>query len=114
LLRRLCNEVDPTAVDARSGTEVDFLALCRRANLPLPQVNVLVEGRLVDFFWPKERIVVEADSYAYHDDRAAFERDHKSTVALMAAGYKVLRATDRMIERDPEFFLGLVRDSLTL
>jgi hypothetical protein len=112
LLRRLCGQVDPGAVDARSNPEIDFLALCREARLPLPAVNVLVEGRLVDFFWPKEKLVIEIDSYRYHGDPAAFERDHKSTLALMAADYEVLRITDRMLENDPRAFMALVRESL--
>lgn len=113
LLRRLCDQIDPRAVDARSNPEIDFLALCRKASLPLPAVNVLVEGRLVDFFWPQEKLVIEIDSYWYHDDRPAFERDHKSTVALMGAGYQVLRTTDRMLEEDPRTFMRLVRKSLS-
>lgn len=113
VLRRLCDEVDPNAVDARSNPEVDFLALCRKAGLPPPQVNVLVEGHLVDCYWPQARLVVESDSYAYHGDRVAFEHDHESTIGLMAAGYEVLRVTDRMLEHDPDLFLRLVRKSLT-
>jgi hypothetical protein len=111
-LRRVIAEVDPRAADTLSPLEVDFLALCRRADLPAPEVNVRVEGRLVDFCWPASRLIVETDGYRYHDDRPAFERDHESTVALMNAGYKVLRATYRMLQRDPEPFLRLVRDSL--
>lgn len=112
MLRRLCAEVDPGAVNTRSNPEIDFLALCREAGLPTPQTNVLVEGRLVDFLWPKERLVVEVDSYRYHSDRPAHERDGKSTIALMNAGYKVLRPTDRMLEEDPGPVMRLVRRSL--
>lgn len=111
-LRRLVEQVDPRAADTRSPTEVDFLGLCRKGNLPLPQVNVIVEGRLVDFFWPQAGLIVETDGYAYHNDRPAFERDRESTVALTAAGYKVHRATYRMLERDPDPFIGLVRKAL--
>jgi hypothetical protein len=114
LLWRLMRQVDPSAADTRSPTEIDFLALCREAGLPLPQVNVFVEGHLVDFFWPKARLVVETDGYGFHNDRPAFEQDHESTVALMAASYKVLRATHRMLERDSDPFIRLVRDSLHL
>lgn len=110
--RRVVVRVDPSAVNTRSPLEVDFLALCREAGLPTPQVNVAVEGRTVDFHWPKQRLIVETDGYRYHDDRPAFERDHESTVALMNAGYTVLRATYRMLQRDPEPFLQLIRRSL--
>jgi hypothetical protein len=111
-LERLAEEVDPRAVETRSPTEVDFLSLCRKAGLPLPQVNVLVEGLLVDFLWPGPRVIVETNSYRFHGDRPAFERDHERRVILQAAGYVVHCATYKMLERNPHPFLGLVRKSL--
>jgi hypothetical protein len=111
-LRRVAMEVDPRAVDAKSSLEVDFLALCREFGLPMPQVNVFAEEYLVDFLWPAQRIVVETDSYSYHGDRPAFERDHERTVALTAAGYEVHRATHRMLAWNPDPFLDLIRHSL--
>jgi hypothetical protein len=111
-LRRVAEAADPRAREVRSPLEVDFLALCREAGLPYPQVNVLLQGRLVDFLWPAARLVVETDSYTYHGDRPAFERDHETTVALTTAGYEVLRTTNRMLEADPGPFLRLVRKKL--
>ncbi len=35
----------------RSDLERDFLRLCRRYGLPLPEVNVLIDGMTVDFLW---------------------------------------------------------------
>lgn len=113
-LRRVAERVDPRAAETLSPTEVDFFALCLEVGLPLPQVNVLVEGQLVDFYWPNARLVVETDSYTYHSDRPAFERDHERTVALQAAGYTVHRATHKMLERNPDPVLKLVRDSLQI
>ncbi len=111
-LRRVVQSVDPRAVETLSPQEVDFLALCRDSDLPPPQVNVLVEGYLVDFFWPASGVVVETDSYTYHSDRRTFETDHERTVALSAAGYEVHRATHRMLNRNPDAFVALVRRSL--
>ena len=111
-LRRVAMEVDPRAVDVRSPLEVDFLALCRGAEIPPPQVNVFVGPYIVDFFWPAQRVVVETDSYTYHRDRPAFESDHERTVALTAAGYEVHRATHRMLTWNPDPFLNLIRRSL--
>ena len=112
-IRRVARQVDPRAKETRSPTEVDFLALCREAGLPLPHVNVLVAGKLVDFHWPVARLVVETDSYGYHGDRPAFERDHESTIKLTIAGYRVLRVTHKMLERDPEPFMRLVSEELS-
>jgi hypothetical protein len=111
-LRRVAARIDPRAADAVSPLEVDFFSLCQKAGLPLPQVNVLVEGCLVDFYWPKAKLIVETDGYAFHKDRPAFERDHEATVALTAAGYKVLRATYRMLKSNPAPILSLIRESL--
>lgn len=111
-LRRVAFEVDPRAVDTKSPLEIDFLALCREFGLPLPQVNVLAEGYLVDFLWPAERVVVETDSYTYHADHPSFEHDHERTVVLVAAGYDVHRATRIMLNRNPDPFLANVRRSL--
>jgi hypothetical protein len=111
-LSRVVAFVDPRAVDARSPLEVDFLALCREAHLPIPEVNVLVEGFLVDFLWRAERVIVETDGYAFHRDRPAFERDHQRTIALTAAGYEVHRATYRMLAQEPADIVAVVRDAL--
>jgi hypothetical protein len=111
-LRRIAAEVDPRAVDARSPAEVDFLALWRGVGEVMPAVNVLVGDHLVDFLWSEARVVVETDSYTYHGDRPAFERDHQTDVELIAAGYDVHRATAQMLERNPVPFLANVRRAL--
>jgi uncharacterized protein DUF559 len=111
-LRRATIRISPHAIEARSPLEVDFLALCRDAGLPMPQVNVLVAGHLVDFLWLPQRVVVETDGYSFHNDRLAFERDHERTVELTASGYEVHRATYAMLKRDPRSFMELVRCSL--
>lgn len=108
-LQRVASRVDPRTKDTRSPPEVDFLALCRENGVPLPQVNVLVEGHLADFFWPRERLIIEADSYTFHRDRVSFEHDRESSVALANAGYQVHRVTSRMIERNPIAIVRLAR-----
>lgn len=111
-LRRVAMDVDPRAVDSLSPMEIDFLALCREFAVPFPQVNVMVEGFLVDFHWPAERVVVETDSYGHHANRPAFESDRERTVALTTAGHEVHRATYRMLAWNPEPFMNLVRRAL--
>jgi Protein of unknown function (DUF559) len=112
-LRHAAGDADPRAADARSGIEVDFLALCGEAGLPLPACNVLVEGHMVDFLWPARRVVVELDSYRFHGDPAAFERDRETTLALEAAGYRVPRVTERMLTRNPNAVVSRLRRALS-
>ena len=46
-----------------------------------------------DFRWPDERLVVEADGAAWHDDRLAREDDAERQALLEASGERVVRVT---------------------
>jgi Protein of unknown function (DUF559) len=111
-VRMIARELGPEALETKSVTEVDFLALCREVGLPTPVVNVLIQGHLVDFLWPSQRVVVETDSWSHHGDQPTFEKDHQTDVDLNAAGYDVHRATYKMLERNPAPFLNNVRRAL--
>lgn len=111
-LRRIALEVDPEALETKSPPEVDFLALWREVDHLAPSVNVLVEGHLVDFLWPAQKVIIETDSWSYHGDPLAFEKDRQRDVELTAAGYEVHRTTAKMLDRDPDPFLQNVRRAL--
>jgi Protein of unknown function (DUF559) len=111
-LRRIALELDPEALETKSVTEIDFLALWRPFEMPTPAVNVLVEGHLVDFLWIEAKVIVETDSWSHHGDPFAFEKDHQRDVELTAAGYDVHRTTYKMLARDPATFLQNVRSAL--
>lgn len=93
---------DPSlSAEAVSELEQACLDLIREAKLPSPQVNVLVEGHLVDLYWPTARLVVELDGYKFHSDRAAFERDRRKVTALHVAGCTVLTFTHAHVTTQP-------------
>ena len=85
----------------RSPLEQSFAALCHRHGLPQPVHNVRVLGREVDVLWPRQRLIVELDGFAFHRHRAAFERDRRRDAALQAAGYRIIRLTHRRLEQEP-------------
>ena len=111
-LRQIAMEVDPEALETRSVSEIDFLALWREMDMQIPFCNVLVEGHMVDFLWPAQKVVVETDSWSHHGDRPTFESDHQRDVDLVAAGYDVHRTTYKMLERNPDPLLRNVRQAL--
>jgi hypothetical protein len=111
-LRRIALEVNPEALETRSDSEVDFLALWREESPLIPAVNVLVEGHLVDFLWVAQKVIVETDSWSHHGDRPTFEDDHQRDVDLVAAGYEIHRTTYKMLQRNPEPFLENVKRAL--
>lgn len=50
--------------------------------------------------------------FAYHRDRAAFERDLERDAILQLAGYRVLRFTHRRMESKPAAVIGALRGLL--
>jgi very-short-patch-repair endonuclease len=100
--------------ETRSELERRFLRLCRGAGLPQPAVNVPVGGIEVDCLWRGTRVVVELDGYAFHSDRAAFERDRERDARLQLAGYRVLRVTHRRLVEEPDAVITEVAALLRL
>jgi very-short-patch-repair endonuclease len=87
----------------RSEAEELFLALIRRAGLPMPLINVRRHGFELDFLWPRQTgrdVAAEIDGYAFHGGRAAFERDRRRDGILRAAGVDVLRFTWRRLTQE--------------
>ncbi len=91
-------DYDPTAAAAAiSELERLYLDLLRAHNLPTPQANVLVDGYLVDWYWPDADLVVELDSYEFHGDREAFERDRAKVANLRRMGHEAVQFTYRQV-----------------
>lgn len=77
----------------RSEAERRFAALCRRHGLPMPQVNLWIEGYEIDFFWADAALAVEVDGRAFHGGTRAFHEDRRRDRALLAAGIQTARVT---------------------
>jgi len=110
-LRRLLARDAPPAF-TRWEAEERLLALVRKAQLPAPEMNVRVADHEVDFFWRRERLVVEVDGFAFHATSRNFEQDRLRDARLAAIGVHVVRVTWRQLTREPE--ATLVRLALTL
>ena len=96
----------------RSDLETAFLVLFASHDIPIPAVNVKLGRWTVDFLWRLQRLVVEADFWAYHRGSVAFEDDHARELDLHAAGYTVRRFTDRQLEAEPQRIAADVRAAL--
>jgi very-short-patch-repair endonuclease len=104
--RRCAVAIEPQIT--RSEAERRLQRLIRAAKLPRPATNVRIAGWEVDAYWPSERLIVEVDGYAYHGNRAAFERDRRKDAALVAAGYTVVRVTWRQLTDEPLTVVALL------
>jgi very-short-patch-repair endonuclease len=99
LARALRHDAGTTAT--KSELEELLLSICDRHGIERPAVNADVAGLEVDFLFAKRRLVVEADSWAFHRTRRAFERDRERDAILARADYRTLRFTHRQLTREP-------------
>jgi predicted transcriptional regulator of viral defense system len=111
---RLCiDELDPSTKRTRSELERSFLAMCKRAGLPRPEVNVPLEATGLrlrpDFLWRDARLIIETDSRKFHGTASAFELDRQREQRFFAAGWQVVRCTWRQVEHDPKSLIPLLR-----
>jgi very-short-patch-repair endonuclease len=98
-LRRLLRLYVSGAVNA--GLEDEFLDLCRRYRVRLPDEQQRVGRARVDFTWHDVRLIVETDDRGTHDTAVAFLDDRVRDRRLKAAGFEVLRFTWAEVRHRP-------------
>lgn len=111
-VRRLLEDLRYPA-DTQSPLEDRVLDLCREYDIPHPVTGAVVLGREVDAFWPDQKLMVEADSWEYHGNRAAFERDRERDATMQVEGYRVIRLTHRRLDGEPATVANQIRRMLS-
>ena len=93
----------------QSELEREAMLLFRRCHVPPPERQYMVfDGNrrlaVVDFAWPKARVIVEAEGFRFHSGRVAWERDIARYNELVLCGWTVLRLTYENLRNDAETF----------
>jgi hypothetical protein len=115
-LRAILAEHAPASTLTRNDLEEAFLAICDRAGLKRPEVNVWIAlaptGFEADFLWRAARLIAETDGRSVHARRRAFEDDRRRDQRLMLAGYRVVRFTRDQVFDDPSGVEATIRGLL--
>jgi hypothetical protein len=73
---------------------------CARHDLPIPVFEVVIAGHSADAVFVRERVVLELDSWEYHNERVNFEHDRDLDVDRLVEHYETVRLTwERMFGR---------------
>lgn len=112
---RLASAIATGHAPTRSVLEDIVLDLILEAGFEHPDVNqpLQINGRKVipDFRWPAQRLTIEADSRAWHDDPLASEDDAERQALLEATGENVLRITYRQAVLHPAQSIERIRSA---
>jgi hypothetical protein len=120
-LRRIADEwrtADGSVADVRSDFEALVLPRILGMGLPRPVCNrtLEIEGErlMVDFLWEEQGLIVETDGKETHATPVAFQRDRERDQILVAAGYRVARATWDQMQRDLDAVVSRISRALQL
>jgi Transcriptional regulator, AbiEi antitoxin len=92
-----------------SRLERAFMALLRKYNLPLPRTNIRVGAHRIDCYWPEYNLIIELDSYAFHNSRTSWERDRDRERAARNREQEHQRLTWFDVVEDPEPTVAYLR-----
>jgi hypothetical protein len=96
----------PLAYDEDGITESQFEDLFRpfhaAYDLPPVRYSVWIAGKRADAFFPKERVIVECDSWEFHRLKTEFISDRQRDLDHKALGYLVVRITWTMLLDTPD------------
>ncbi len=109
-LSRLLRMYEQSNSVTRSELETRFLRLCGGAGLALPETDVTIGGRIVDFLWRRQRLIVEVDSVEFHRHR--FDEDRTRDLGHLVNGYRTIRVTYQMMESAPGRLVASLRKLL--
>jgi very-short-patch-repair endonuclease len=92
-----------TFVLTTSELERLFVPIARRAGLPKPDTQVMLNGARVDFFFAELGLVVEADSLRYHRTAHQQAKDIRRDQAHTVARLVPLRFTHFQVAHEPAY-----------
>jgi hypothetical protein len=98
----------PFAADEHAGNptnsdfEDDFRAFTAEYGLPTPQINVKINGREVDAYFPEHNLIVECDGWQFHRQRSAFEDDRERDAENLRHGTPTVRVTKTRLTQTPD------------
>jgi len=104
--------------ETQSELERKALGLFRRFGLPKPECQYdVIEGNrrlaVVDFAWPRVKVIVEAEGFQFHSGREAWESDIARYNALAIRGWTVLRLTHADLQDGAEAFASSLARAIT-
>lgn len=98
---------------AHSEAERLVIQLLRDARITGWYANYRFGPYSLDIAFPKQRVDIEIDGWAFHSDQEAFQKDRARQNWLMLQGWQVLRFTWLDLTQKPERVLAAIRAAIS-
>jgi len=98
---------------SRSEAERLLVKLMRQAGLTGWRTNYPVAGYKVDAAFPKQKVVIEVDGFAFHTDEEVFQIDRQRQNTIALTGWQILRFTWLDLTEYPERVIAVIRSAIS-
>lgn len=95
-----------------NGLERDFVLLCERFAIELPEPNARIARYRPDMLWRTHRLIVELDGKDAHHTQAQLATDAARQAHLESLGFNVIRFTWWEVKFEPEHVVSGLRAAL--
>ena len=102
----------PALAGCANEHERDYVLLCERSGLPIPEPNVRIGRYRPDMLWREHGLIVEIDGKRAHSTPAQLAADARRQAELERRGYTVVRFTAAEIRADPGRVAAATRQAL--
>lgn len=102
----------PQLAHCANGLERDFVLLCERHRLALPEPNARIGRYRPDMLWRGAMVIVELDGTQAHSTPAQLLADARRQAELERRGYLVIRFSREQVRRRPGWVAAGVRAAL--
>jgi very-short-patch-repair endonuclease len=98
---------------ARSEAERLLVKLLREAGITGWRTNYPVGGYKVDVAFPRVKVAIEADGWAFHSDQEDFQQDRVRQNNIALLGWQVLRFTWLDLTEYPQRVIAVIRSAIS-
>jgi very-short-patch-repair endonuclease len=98
---------------SRSEAERLLVKLMRQAGLTGWRTNYPVAGYKVDAAFPKQKVAIEVDGFAFHTDEEVFQIDRQRQNTIALTGWQILRFTWLDLTEYPERVIAVIRSAIS-
>jgi very-short-patch-repair endonuclease len=98
---------------ARSEAERLLVKLLREAGITGWKANYPLGGYKVDVGFPKQKIAIETDGWAFHSDALDFQVDRERQNKIALLGWQVLRFTWLDLAEYPQRVIAVIRSAIS-